>query len=340
MSCNNCAKQAQGAMTGAGVPSGQAQATWAMVHEHLSRCQQCGRFLSPRTPVCTNPKCKLVGEQQGDPRPWPPEGVRFTTDTSKVGEPVVDDSPSPVDAQIQKLQSSDGATREEAAKALGELGAPEAVPALIQALTEDENWRVAWRAAEALGQIGDPEAVDTLIQAARRDNNDSVCLASIWALGEIGDPKAVDIAALGLKEDHPSFRAASANALGKIADERAVVPLALAAWDEDGLVRGYAMNALENIGGERAMPVLLRALTDNDPTVRKAAASMLGVLGDERAIPDLQKAYRQYKGRMRKSDAAEWALLAETELRRRNGYSASDDQPSSQRADSRTARGK
>ena len=84
MSCNHCANQATKALTSAGVPSGQAQATWAMVFEHLDRCTGCGRFLSPTTPICNNPKCKLKGEQQGDPKPWPPEGVRFTTDRSKI----------------------------------------------------------------------------------------------------------------------------------------------------------------------------------------------------------------------------------------------------------------
>jgi len=95
MSCNNCATQATQTLTEVGVPSGQVQATWAMVHQHLPRCQRCGRFLSPRSPVCKNPSCKLVGRQQGAPRPWPPVGVAFTTDVSKVGEPVASNDTAP-----------------------------------------------------------------------------------------------------------------------------------------------------------------------------------------------------------------------------------------------------
>ena len=95
MSCNNCATQATQTLTEVGVPSGQVQATWAMVHQHLPRCQRCGRFLSPRNPVCKNPSCKWVGRQQGAPRPWPPIGVAFTTDVSKVGEPVTSNGAAP-----------------------------------------------------------------------------------------------------------------------------------------------------------------------------------------------------------------------------------------------------
>ena len=81
------------------MPASQVQATWAMVHQHLPRCQRCGRFLSPRNPVCKNPSCGMKGEQQGEPRPWPPKGVRFTTDASKVGEPV--QIPAPVGNHTQ-----------------------------------------------------------------------------------------------------------------------------------------------------------------------------------------------------------------------------------------------
>ena len=52
-----------------------------------------------------------------------------------------------------------------AAKALGEIADPSAVPALITALMDNE-WLVRHLAAEALGKIGDPAAVPALIIVA------------------------------------------------------------------------------------------------------------------------------------------------------------------------------
>jgi HEAT repeat protein len=52
----------------------------------------------------------------------------------------------------------------QAAEALGKLGDPQAIPALIKALG-DSDWDVRCAAAEALGKIGDPQAVPALIQA-------------------------------------------------------------------------------------------------------------------------------------------------------------------------------
>jgi hypothetical protein len=159
MSCNNCATQATKTLTTVGVPSGQVQATWAMVHQHLPRCQKCGRFLSPRNPVCTNLKCKLVGEQQGEPRTWPPAGVAFTTDVGKVGEPVTAYASSP-DADTlsydeQRALDAAALTDEDT---LSGLAQDDAVPAVRRA------------ACQRLEELGVPfvPAEDAMHAAARR----------------------------------------------------------------------------------------------------------------------------------------------------------------------------
>jgi hypothetical protein len=68
---------------------------YAMVYQHLPRCKCCGRFLKPTDPICANSKCKLMDEQQGEPKPWSPEGIKFTTDASKVGQLVSTEPPTP-----------------------------------------------------------------------------------------------------------------------------------------------------------------------------------------------------------------------------------------------------
>jgi HEAT repeat protein len=50
--------------------------------------------------------------------------------------------------------------------ALGKIGDPQALPALLEAL-KDENGYVRRAAAEALGEIGDPQAVPALLEALK-----------------------------------------------------------------------------------------------------------------------------------------------------------------------------
>ena len=75
---------------------------------------------------------------------------------------------------IETLRSGHGPRRTDAARALGRIGAPEAVPALIVAL-EDESDHVRFHAARALGKLGAmaASALDALMRATK-DPNDRV----------------------------------------------------------------------------------------------------------------------------------------------------------------------
>jgi len=64
---------------------------------------------------------------------------------------------------IEALESSNDAVRQDARRSLVGIGRP-AVPYLLQALG-DRHHRVRWGAAKALGQIGDPEAAEALVTA-------------------------------------------------------------------------------------------------------------------------------------------------------------------------------
>ncbi len=66
---------------------------------------------------------------------------------------------------IKALTSREYLTRWEAAKALGEIGDPEAAPALVRAL-EDEDFDVRWLAAEGLTQMG-IKGLKPLLEALR-----------------------------------------------------------------------------------------------------------------------------------------------------------------------------
>jgi HEAT repeat protein len=89
-----------------------------------------------------------------------------------------------IDVCMKDLCSKDGRTRVMARKALVDIGHP-AVPQLIESL-QDHNQTVRWEAAKALEQIGDPEAVEALIRALRDKVFDVQWLAA-EALINIGE---------------------------------------------------------------------------------------------------------------------------------------------------------
>lgn len=71
--------------------------------------------------------------------------------------------PDMIEALVADLGSSDGPTREQARLALVEIGPP-AVGPLINALIVRNN-PTYWEAAKALSQMGSPESVPALVQA-------------------------------------------------------------------------------------------------------------------------------------------------------------------------------
>jgi len=74
---------------------------------------------------------------------------------------------------LNDLKSSLAGVRSRAAWQLGHLGDRLAVPALIEAL-QDENEDVRWSAAWALGKLGDEAAIPALEEASEGDESDDV----------------------------------------------------------------------------------------------------------------------------------------------------------------------
>lgn len=97
--------------------------------------------------------------------------------------------------------------------ALGELGNPEAVPILMEALNKrNDDWLGREMAAQALGCIADPGSVNALIASAHFfDTRES----AILALAQTGDVRATDIfiEALDETEDTETVEAARAGLL-------------------------------------------------------------------------------------------------------------------------------
>jgi hypothetical protein len=115
--------------------------------------------------------------------------------------------------------------RDLAADFVGELHAGEASGQLIRLLdAADPHVRIS--AARALGRVGAVEALSRLREIAMHDEEDGVRSWAVGALGDIGDPEDVDLIVALLSDDSMRVRGAAALALGRMGDSRGSSPYA------------------------------------------------------------------------------------------------------------------
>ncbi|NUB91771.1 HEAT repeat domain-containing protein [Haloterrigena sp. SYSU A121-1] len=98
-----------------------------------------------------------------------------------------------VEALVDYVDSNPNLQRP-AFRALGEIGAEDAVEPIAQQLVADEPDVRSW-AARALGLIGDTRAVEPLADVLADDEQDRVRASAAWALNQIGTAEALEIVA-------------------------------------------------------------------------------------------------------------------------------------------------
>ncbi len=84
--------------------------------------------------------------------------------------------PQQINQLIEDLGCKDATTCKNARESLVEIGSP-AVPELKKALAAGKDW-TRWESAKALGEIGDPEGIPALVEALRDKNFDVRWLAA------------------------------------------------------------------------------------------------------------------------------------------------------------------
>ena len=158
---------------------------------------------------------------------------------------------TPILLRSLKYRRDDWLGREASAAALGEIGATEAVPALISAA-----WMADTRpyAIQALAKIADPRAVEVLISALDREEEGEVRQQALEGLVRIG---AESVPALIVKladwsEEYPAIeeRALAARALGEIGLPGARQALIKALDDPSEVIRSSARRALNREPGK------------------------------------------------------------------------------------------
>jgi HEAT repeat protein len=163
-----------------------------------------------------------------------------------------DGDPDLLPVYVAGMKDEDKGVREQAARALAELGEPAAVA--LMDLIRDKEWRVRYRAAEAIGLMGYGPGNTALIEALK-DPKDHVRYMAAKSLGIIGDPVSME-------------------------------PLIERLHDDNEFVRRIAAVSLARIGLPRARSAVTMAMEkEKDPEVREAMS--LALAGVTLSGPDL-----------------------------------------------------
>jgi cyclophilin family peptidyl-prolyl cis-trans isomerase len=211
------------------------------------------------------------------------------------------------------LTFSHGGARKRTIMALGRIGYPSSVTALIEILNNDRTPEIRALAAFSLGEIESHYAVTPLLDRLQPTNETSVEVRAraVEALGKIGS-NPLSAASLGrygvgavaesiakllpAPTEQPSEDAKFVGSLALTAllklRQAATVPSIIAQLNSvDADLRWQAANALARIreGIAPAVPVLITKLEDKNTIVRATAARALGAARDPQAIAPLIK---------------------------------------------------
>lgn len=182
---------------------------------------------------------------------------------------------------VQRLEDPDFGVRREAIRALGELGAVEAVGAIAETIEGMGEWTnlLLLMALVRMGPRGAP-AIGSLL-AASTDRSPDMIKALLQVTSRIGlaaDPQLVRTLA---SHREPEVRVEAVRVLGSIAPEPSSVDTCLAAMDDaEWPVRAIAASSLGRLGDERTLPRLARSMGDPAYWVRHHVAEAMASLGE------------------------------------------------------------
>jgi HEAT repeat protein len=169
-----------------------------------------------------------------------------------------------------------------AIRTLGQIGAEEAGPELIDRLSDRSRY-VREAAVRSLGRIGDERVLPSLAELFARPG--SVAPGLVYeALVSIGDASA-PVFLEGLRSPDEGVRIASVFGTASLLEPEASRPqLERMLADQAGPVRAAAAECLGRIGGTRVPDELARATADEQRSVQRAAVSALAGYDDPTSL--------------------------------------------------------
>lgn len=203
----------------------------------------------------------------------------------------VNPMPETIERILEKLQSTDPATRERALDEISSLKPDQAVD-LIAPFLEDADPEVRGTAASNLGLIQDERAVPFLIRAVQTDSSEHVRAEALASLAEYGGSDVLECLIAEVKRPKKSRRPRQevAKQLRRYDTEPAADALIALLDDPDVFVRDYAAESLAELNRPRLRKVWQRALGDQSADVQEIAKAALAELDLRAAHSDDESA--------------------------------------------------
>jgi HEAT repeat protein len=222
--------------------------------------------------------------------------------------------------EIANLRSPNVGTRASAARALGQSGRPEAIPALTEAM-RDPELKVRKQTVMSLRRFNSSEAVDGLLIGLKDDDGGirdeaMVALLEIYVgtgNADLGgplafllgpryrtpplnglipvEPRVVNGLELRLQDEQPSLRRRAAFSLGVLRAKDAVDSLGASLYDPSKDVALESVDALGKVGTPEAGEALRGALTSSQAEMAGRVVDALGKMQYKPAASELVSIY-------------------------------------------------
>jgi len=158
-------------------------------------------------------------------------------------------------------------------------------PRLVALLTSKDP-ALLIPAVSLLGDLGGPEAAPALLPLAAHENA-SLRQATIIALGRLGDRSASKTIAGRLTDTDRWVRREALRSLARLGSKEQAPDIAKRLADEEPWIRGQAAMALSDLGLREELPKIQALLKDPDEVVRQDVRRAVAHLRRQEAIPDL-----------------------------------------------------
>jgi hypothetical protein len=161
-------------------------------------------------------------------------------------------NPALVKALIEQLNDRDGRVRRTAADTLGKLGAMEAVPALIQRVSDDVWLQRPWGSI-----LGDTSPYDGIKDTGSKDR-------ALQVLARLAPDRVEEALLLAMKSKSPAVQVwAILELAGQKKNEAIVASLVARLHDTNGFVRRAAADTLGKLEAKEAVPALIKRVADD-----------------------------------------------------------------------------